>query len=305
MLTLLHISDLHFGPPFVPRVGQALLAQAPLLNPDAIVVSGDLTQRAKEEQFREARAFLDQLPDVPRLVIPGNHDVPLYRIMERMKDPHGLYRKYISDDLNPVLKINGAFLVGLDSTAPRQAISNGRIFKRQLEHCVQAFQSAPQDAIKIVVAHHHFAPAHDLLRDSNMPKSRRAIEQFVELGVDMILGGHLHRAYIGNTLDFYPGTHRERGIIIVQSGTTTSRRGRGREQEKNSFNLVQIENNMFYITHYMFFEDHQLFAPISRHAFPRPGHEFQDVNPPRLVPADRMPVERGQHPHAIESSSNL
>jgi 3',5'-cyclic AMP phosphodiesterase CpdA len=77
MLTILHISDLHFGPPYVPAVGAALLRAAPRMQADLIVASGDFTQRAKPEQFAQARAFLDQLPKLPRVVVPGNHDVPL------------------------------------------------------------------------------------------------------------------------------------------------------------------------------------------------------------------------------------
>ena len=216
-LRLLQISDLHFGPPYLEQVGQAVLQLAPTLNAHAIIVSGDLTQRAKRSQFEDAKAFLNKLPDLPRLVIPGNHDVPLYRFGERMLNPHGLYREIICEDLNPVLRIPGAVIAGLDSTAPHTAISNGRIFKRQLDDCERVFHKAPADAIRIVVAHHHFAPAPDYLRDRIMPKAKRAMERFADLGVEMILGGHLHRAYVGNSLDFYPGTHRDRGIIIVQS----------------------------------------------------------------------------------------
>ncbi|GIX00036.1 MAG: 3',5'-cyclic-nucleotide phosphodiesterase [Pirellulaceae bacterium] len=274
MLNILHISDLHFGPPYVPRVGQALLDIAPALQPDVIVVSGDLTQRAKENQFRDAAEYLSHLPPVPRVVIPGNHDVPLLRVVERFKDPHGLYRKYISEELNQVLRLDEAVIVGLDSTAPRSAITNGRLTKKQLDFCSRAFADAPPGAIRIVVAHHHFAPAPDYLHDQTMPKARRAIERFVDLGVDMILGGHLHRAYIGNSLDFYPGNHRDKGIIIVQSGTSTSRRGRGREREKNSFNLVQVEGNRIRITHYMFFDNLHRFAPLSQHLFARAGGEL-------------------------------
>ena len=83
MLTVLHISDLHFGPPYRPDVAETLLEIAPILRPDVIVISGDFTQRAKEEQFRDAREYIDRLPDVPRVVVPGNHDVPLYRVAER------------------------------------------------------------------------------------------------------------------------------------------------------------------------------------------------------------------------------
>jgi 3',5'-cyclic AMP phosphodiesterase CpdA len=269
-LRIMHVSDLHFGPPLVPEVAESALRSARDLDPDAIVVSGDLTQRATREQFLAAKEFLNQFPKVPLLVIPGNHDVPLYRIVERLKDPHGLYKEIISDDLNPVLQLeNAALIVGLDSTAPRSAISNGRIHAWQLELCKQAFANAPSGAARIVVAHHHFAPAPDYLHDRTMPKSKRAIMRFVELEVDLILGGHLHRSYIGNSLDFYPGKHRERGIIIAQSGTTTSRRGRGREQQKNTFNLIEIYRSTINITHYLYFDARDGFVPNSNHSFRR------------------------------------
>lgn len=273
IVRILQISDLHFGPPYVHRVGEALIEIAPSLEIDALVVSGDLTQRAKREQFVAARTFIERLPDVPRLVIPGNHDVPLYRVRERMLDPHGLYKEIISQDLNPVLEVPGAIIVGIDSTAPHSAISNGRIHDWQLDACHDVLNDPGDDVAKIVVAHHHFAPAPDYLRDATMPGAKRAMMRFVELDVDVIMGGHLHRAYIGNSLDFYPGTHRERGIIIAQCGTTTSRRGRGREREKNTFNLVEIFEKTITITHYMFFDADDGFAATSRHSFPRwPGN---------------------------------
>src|SRR4051812_18078443 len=100
MLTLLHISDLHFGPYYVPHVGEALLAAAEQLQPDVIVASGDFTQRAKAAEFAAAREFHDRLPPAPQVVCPGNHDVPLYRVWERIRRPHELYRAYITPELN-------------------------------------------------------------------------------------------------------------------------------------------------------------------------------------------------------------
>jgi hypothetical protein len=112
-----------------------------------------------------------------------------------------------------------------------------------------------------------------------MPKAKRAIMRFVELDVDLILGGHLHRSYIGNSLDFYPGVHRERGIIIAQSGTTTSRRGRGREQEKNTFNVVEIYQGTIDITHYLYFDERHGFVPTSLHSFRRVGVSVNSFQP--------------------------
>lgn len=272
MNRILHISDLHFGSPYLPRVGEALLRIAPLLESTLIVVSGDLTQRATAAEFAAAREFLDQLPSVPRVVVPGNHDVPLYRVVERFKDPHGLYRQHICESLDNVHRVPGATIVALDSTEPRHAVTNGRIREQQLDFCEEAFREAPPGNARIVVAHHHFAPSPDYERDSRMRNAKRAVRRFLELGVEMVMGGHLHRAYIGDSLDVYRIPHpTHRGIVIVQCGTTTSRRGRGRERDRNSFNLVEIDEQLYRITHYMYFDDCDRFEPISRHVFPRHG----------------------------------
>ena len=271
---ILHISDLHFGPPFVSEVAEVLLQTIPSLDLDAIVVSGDLTQRAKRHQFEEARQFFDRMPNIPMLVIPGNHDVALWRVFERFFRPHDLYCEIISPNLNPILKVGNVVLVGLDSTAPRRSISNGRIDRDQLQHCAEAFATVPDDMVRIVVAHHHFAPGHDRVFDVAMPKARRAIDFFVEQKVEMILGGHLHRAYIGNSLDFFPGHHRDRGVIIVQCGTTTSSRGKGRERDENTFNLIEAGAQTLTVSHYLYFEETHKFAPISKHMFNRSGQPF-------------------------------
>ena len=112
---------------------------------------------------------------------------------------------------------------------------------------------------------------HDVLR-----RARLALDRFSELQVDLILGGHLHRGYIGNSLDVYPSKDRSSGIVIVHSGTSTSRRGRAREREKNSFNLIQIDGQAIRVTHFMFFDELGDFAPISRHEFPRRNRHYLD-----------------------------
>jgi 3',5'-cyclic AMP phosphodiesterase CpdA len=274
MLTILHISDLHFGPPFVGHVGESVVRAAAELPADLIVASGDFTQRAKREEYAAAREFLDRLPPLPLVVVPGNHDVPLYRVFERIFSPYDLYREYISPELDTVHHLDNAIIVALNSTAPLRAITNGRISRSQLEFCARHMEAAPPGVARIVVAHHHFAPAPDYEGGEAMPQAKRAIDCFSDLGVEMVLGGHLHRAYIGNSLDVYPGRDREHGLIIVQSGTTTSRRGRAREREKNTLNLIRVGEDRVRITHYMYFDELLGFAPVSRHLFPRPGRRF-------------------------------
>ncbi|MEX1181891.1 MAG: metallophosphoesterase [Gemmatimonadota bacterium] len=274
MLSILHVSDLHFGPPYVPHVGEALIRAAHETPADLIVASGDFTQRATREQYAAARAFLDRLPSLPTVVVPGNHDIPLYRILERVFAPYRLYREYISSELDAVYRVDEAVIVALNSTSPLRAITNGRIDAWQLDFCARAFEEAEPHQARIVVTHHHFAPAPDYEGGQVMPRAKRAIDRFADLGVELVLGGHLHRAYVGNSLDVYPGRDREHGIIIVQSGTTTSRRGRVREREKNSLNLIRVGEDRIRVTHYMYFDELLGFAPISRHLFPRPGRRF-------------------------------
>jgi 3',5'-cyclic AMP phosphodiesterase CpdA len=271
VLTLLHFSDLHFGPPYHPPVGESLLEFAAELQPDVIVASGDFTQRAREEQFAEARAFLDRLPAVPLVVTPGNHDVPLYRVAERLVSPFSLYRKYIHPELDSVTEVEGAVIVSLNSTAPRRAITNGRISRWQLDFAREAFEGRPPETLRIVVAHHHFAPPPDFEGADAMPKAKRALDLFTRLSVDVVMGGHLHRAYIGNSLDVYAGVDREHGIVIVQSGTSTSRRGRAREREKNSFNVLRLDRKSIRVTQHMYFSDAGGFLPTSRHIYFRGG----------------------------------
>jgi 3',5'-cyclic AMP phosphodiesterase CpdA len=284
LITLLHVSDLHFGPPYVPQVGEALQKFAAGLRPTAIIASGDFTQRAKPEQFAAARAFLDRFPRVPTVVTPGNHDVPLYRVTERLLDPYGHYREHIQQELDTVTRIPGATIVALNSTDPHRQITNGRIRSRQLEFARKAFDGLAEDELRIVVTHHNLAPAPDFEGGEVIQKAQRTLDAFTAMKVDLVMGGHLHRAYIGNSLDVYAGEDREHGIALVQSGTSTSRRGRAREREKNTLNVLRLDTTTIRVTHYMYFDDTGDFVPTSRHLFFRRGR-------PPLDEAGRARVE--------------
>ena len=277
MLTIVHASDIHFGAPFRADVAEAFLEAAHRVEPDVVVISGDLTQRAKVHEFEAAAAFLERLPAVPRIVVPGNHDVPLYRVWERLTAPHRNYRRLIDDRLDTVTRVPGATFVGLDSTAPHTAIVNGRIRARQVGFARAEFARTPATDLRVVVAHHHFAPAPDYEGDRSMPRARDVLDDFTDMGVELILGGHLHRAYIGDSLDVSTGRRPDRGVVIVQSGTTTSARGRARERAKNSFNVLRVGDDTLQVTHYMHFETGPGetgagFHPFSEHVFPRRRH---------------------------------
>lgn len=273
MLTLLHGSDLHFGKPFDPSVAETFKATIRDIDPDLLVLSGDFTQRAKVEEYQAARAFLDEFSHLPVVVTPGNHDVPLYRVWERLLSPHKNYRKYISSDLDTVTVVGDATVVSLDTSAPHSAIVNGRLRDRQLLFAAEAFDRAPEGGAKVVVVHHQFVSAPDYESDQTLPGFRRCLEAFSKMGVELILGGHLHRAYVADSRNAYPSKPEEPGIILAHSGTTTSKRGRARERNMNSFNLIGITGEQMLITHYLFDGQDGVFAPVGAHQYPRRTHK--------------------------------
>jgi 3',5'-cyclic AMP phosphodiesterase CpdA len=269
MLTILHASDLHFGKPFDAGAAEVLLRTIRDQAPDLVVLSGDFTQRAKVREYQEARDFLRSLPDIPVVVTPGNHDVPLYRVWERIFAPLKNYRDYISTDLDTVTSVDGATVVALNTTSPLRAIVNGRLGNGQLLFAAQAFQSVPEENMRIVVLHHHLAPAPDFESDQVLPGFQKCLDAFSRMGVDLILGGHLHRAYVANSLDTFPQEDGRAGIVIAHSGTTTSRRGRARERNKNSLNLIGISGEEMVITHHLLDDGKGEFVPLASHTFPR------------------------------------
>lgn len=279
MLTILHASDLHFGKPFDPAPARALRQMAEDVSPDLIVLSGDFTQRAKIREYEEARAFIQGLPDRPIVVVPGNHDVPLYRVWERVFAPLRNYREYITTELDSVTRLPGATVVALNSTAPLRAIVNGRISDRQLLFAAEAFRDTPEGDLKMVVAHHHLASAPDYESDQVLPGFQRCFDAFAKMGVDLILGGHLHRGYVARSPDCYPGAEEGAGILIAHSGTTTSRRGRGRERNKNSLNLIGVSGDRMVVTPHLYLSDLSGFAPTSSHVFPRKNEPFLSSDP--------------------------
>ena len=291
MITLVHASDVHFGEPHRPEVAEAFVEAARAEAPHVLVVSGDLTQRAKVHEYEAAAAYLERLRGLggahplPLVVTPGNHDVALYRVWERLFHPFRNYREYISQDLDTVTRVPGMTLVAMNTAAPRRAIVNGRLDRGQLDFARRAFGESPEEDVKVVVIHHHLAPAPDYEGDTPLPGARKILEALKEMGVELVLGGHLHRAYIVNSLDVYPGADREHGVVSVHSGTTTSGRGRARERLKNSFNVLRVAPEHLDITHHLY-DAGKGFHPVSRHLFPRrprvdlPGEVTAEGNGP-------------------------
>jgi 3',5'-cyclic AMP phosphodiesterase CpdA len=240
MLTVLHGSDVHFGKPHRPNVATGFLELARRVAPDVIVLAGDLTQRAKVGEYEQARAYLREFKDVPVVVTPGNHDIPLYRVYERLFAPFRNYRAFISQKLDTATRVGGAVLVALNSADPHRGLVNGRIEGRQLRFLARIFQELPGADVRIVVTHHALVPPPDGGSGAVIPRNEGLLDRFREMGVDLILSGHLHRGFVTSSSEVRPD-HRVRGdIVIVHSGTAASSRGRAAEKGENSVNVLKI-----------------------------------------------------------------
>lgn len=242
MLTVLHTSDLQCGRPFRPDAADALIRLAHSASPDVVVVAGDLTQRAKRREYAVARSVLDRLPSVPVVVTPGNHDVPLFRLWERIALPYRNWRAAINPELNSVTSIRGATFVALNSSAPRRAIVNGRVDGPQLRFARTAFESASGTDVRALVIHHHFVPVPDRTDGRPLPGAADLAAEIESMEVDLVLGGHVHQTHITSTSDLL-GDRDRPGVPLITCGTTTSWRGRGPETDLNSLNVVTIHED--------------------------------------------------------------
>lgn len=231
MRTLVHVSDLHFGridPAVVPPLRDAILAASP----DLIAVSGDFTQRAKRSEFAAARAFLDSLQP-PKLVVPGNHDVPLWNVAARFLTPLTRYRRYITPELEPEHEDEEMIVLGVN-TARSLAWGEGRINARQVERIVTRLRGAPPSLIRVIVTHHPFDLPPGVDESRLLGRARMAMTQLAAANADLFLSGHLHLSHASHSAERY--RIEGHSALIVQAGTV-SLRGRG---EQPSFNVLKI-----------------------------------------------------------------
>ena len=269
MRTLVHLSDLHFG-----RVDARLLEPLTRLvnaaKPDVVAVSGDLTQRAKPEQFQEARKWLDTL-QAPKVVVPGNHDVPYYRVWERFASPLGAYRTHFDDEVEPDFVDDELAVIGINS-ARSLTFKGGRINAAQLERLRARLAPLPRDLLKVVVTHHPFSLPEDSDEDDLIGRAKLAMETFHDLGVDLLLAGHMHTSLASSTAKRYPIEGYD--ALVIQAGTATSTRGRG---EVNSFNILRLQPDRVEVERHGWGEEHLEYRAVERFAYRRTGDAWHEV----------------------------
>jgi 3',5'-cyclic AMP phosphodiesterase CpdA len=241
MATIAHLSDIHFGA-HEPKIVDSTEAWLLEHRPDLVIISGDFTQRAREEQFREASAWLNKLrADGFRvLAVPGNHDVPLYDIARRFGAPLERYKRYISNDLCPWYEDDHLAVLGIN-TARSLTIKDGRINREQMKIIRERFSAVDERKTRVLVTHH---PLYSMpIGEGNelseaVGRHEDAVKAVCEAGVHIALAGHFHRTYAEAARKMVQNAGR---ALVVQAGTATS--VRLRNDELQSFNWIETHRN--------------------------------------------------------------
>lgn len=249
---LLHLSDLHFGTE-KPECIRGIQQFCQQHRPEVVVVSGDLTQRARLGQFFACKQFLDSL-DTPYLVVPGNHDIPLYHVWDRFLSPFMRYHAFFSAP-EKELETEHFYLIGVNSVR-RRYHTRGHISLQQIQQIQQKLQQAPTDKLKIIVTHQPFyTPPDDPHGVQDCPVlGRMALELWSQQHLFALLHGHLHQAVVYDLNQIYQ-LNASHPVLDIQAGTATSKRLY--RNSPNGFNLIQPNGQ---IGHYVYQEQQQSFV---------------------------------------------
>ena len=261
MATIVHLSDLHFGR-IDPRLLAPLVRTVETVAPDLVAVSGDLTQRARASQFRQARLFLDRLP-LPLLVVPGNHDVPLYNLAARLLNPYGGYRRHVQHELEPAFENEQMIAVGMNSARTIPFHGGGRLNEAQVARAAARLKAAPDHAIRIVVTHHPFDLPETHGDKHLVGRSDMAMRQLAAAGADVFLAGHLHVSHVGHSARRYQIAGHS--ALVIQAGTMSTRiRG-----EASTMNVLRLAPARIEVERYSWDEATESFQVTWNGAFRR------------------------------------
>lgn len=217
--TIAQISDLHYGSTsFVPDLMESVVAQINELEPDLLVVSGDLTLNGYRKEFVDAKKQIDQISCTNKLIIPGNHDSQNAGYIH-FADVVGPRQGVFADD--------DIVVVGVDSTQPD--LDDGRVGRSLYDWIEESLTAV--SGFRVFVLHHHILPVPDTGRERNVCyDAGDVIKLLLRSGVDLVLSGHKHVPHAWNL----------NGLTVTTAGTACS--GRLRGVAGPSYNVIRFQD---------------------------------------------------------------
>jgi 3',5'-cyclic AMP phosphodiesterase CpdA len=271
--TVFHVSDLHFGWPAVPEQIEAIERIIQESKFDVVVLSGDLTQRARAGEFQRAAAFIRDARKVSKVItVPGNHDVKWWRA------PLGFgvkpkvyenYRRFIDKNLEPVLHAAGATFVGINTAHGvtmrtltwnlRDISIIGDIHKQQLDEAKEDFEKSPKRDARVIVMHHNPVRG-ELSQRHGLKNTQKILGAFAEMGVDLVCCGHDHQESVHYI------EHTRKGTVISTAGTISNRSRGGRP---SSVNVIDLGAKAIDVTTHVWSKEHRTFVKGPHKRFKR------------------------------------
>ena len=231
MRRVVQISDPHFGT-IRPELVDPMIETVNGLSPDLVILSGDLTQRAKDGEYAQAMTMLSRV-EAPVLVVPGNHDTPLYNLWLRFVHPWRRYNRWVGEEMFPTFQDERMLVMGVN-TVNRFAWRSGKLTPATLDRMCKRLEAVPDDLLKIVVVHHPLAQQpKDGRRRTRGGKA--AVKALCERGVDLVLSGHMHMWRVQR----FQEREGQYSALQIQAGTVLSNRLRG---ERNDFALLSFDS---------------------------------------------------------------
>jgi len=224
-MTLVHLSDLHFGSSyFVTEWGDRVAQFVNSLAPEILVITGDLTTEGHVHEYDQAVAYLSRLTVGTKLVVPGNHDARNegYIIFE---ETFGTRYPFYQNEL--------VALLGIDSSQPD--VDDGHVGRSN--YPLIRTRLSDRSLIRILAMHHHLVPIPGTGRERHIPTDAGDVLKLcVELGIEIVLSGHKH----------LPWVWRLENTWLITGGTATSRRLKGRSYP--SFNILTLKEKTISLT---------------------------------------------------------
>ncbi len=234
MTVVLQVSDPHFGTER-PAVMAALEALVRSQRPDVLLMTGDITQRARPEEFAAARVFVDRLAVPATLVLPGNHDIPLFNLWARIWDPYARFRKVFGHSLEREFDSPQALVLTLNTTRWYRH-TDGEIAQSQIDRVARRLANATPAQCRVVAVHQPVAVTRASDQENLLRGHEEAVRQWADAGADLIVGGHIHLPFVVALHERWPDLPRR--MWAVQAGTALSTRVRG--GIANSVNLIRL-----------------------------------------------------------------